>query len=97
MENEITEVTRRTIVDFLAISDLSWSGRLQDDDFLARLYDLTKLPHTITDIAMRRGISPSTPADMPKGIFAAGSNNLILSYNRVSEHSHEQTCCTNCG
>src|SRR6476660_710689 len=44
MENEITEVTRRAITDFLATSGISWCGRLQDDDFLARLYDLTKLP-----------------------------------------------------
>jgi len=44
MENEITEVTRRVIVDYLATSETSWCGRLSDDDFLARLYDLTKLP-----------------------------------------------------
>jgi hypothetical protein len=44
MENEITEVTRRAIVDYLAASEVSWCGRLSDDDFLARLYDLTKLP-----------------------------------------------------
>ncbi len=44
MTHEITEVTRRAIFDFLAMSETSWCGRLQDDDFLARLYDLTKLP-----------------------------------------------------
>src|ERR1043166_5419052 len=44
MENEITEVTRRGIVDYLATSEISWCGGLQDDDFLVRLYDLTKLP-----------------------------------------------------
>jgi AbiJ N-terminal domain 3 len=43
-DNEITEVTRRSIVDYLIASEASWCGRLGDDDFLARLYDLTKLP-----------------------------------------------------
>jgi hypothetical protein len=43
-DDEITEVTRRGIVDYLIASEIGWSGRLADDDFLARLYDLTKLP-----------------------------------------------------
>lgn len=42
--NEISEVTRRAIIDYLAMSKESWSGRLQEDEFLARLYDLTALP-----------------------------------------------------
>jgi hypothetical protein len=42
--NEISEVTRRAIIDHLTASEISWSGRLQDDEFLARLYDLTSLP-----------------------------------------------------
>jgi hypothetical protein len=46
MSNEISEVTRRGIVDFLTTSDFAWCGRLADDEFLARLYDLTKLPST---------------------------------------------------
>lgn len=45
-DNEISEVTRRAIVDYLSLSSLHWSGRLQEDDFLARLYDLTSLPST---------------------------------------------------
>jgi hypothetical protein len=43
MANEISEVTRMAIVDFLTVSEIAWSGRYTDDDFLARLYDLTKL------------------------------------------------------
>ncbi len=31
-------------MDYLSTSNTSWCGRLTDDDFLARLYDLTKLP-----------------------------------------------------
>ena len=41
-EPEITEVTRREIVDRLGPRD--WAGRLQEDDFLSRLYDLNALP-----------------------------------------------------
>jgi hypothetical protein len=46
MSNEISEVTRRAIADFLTTSDFAWCGRLADDEFLARLYDLTELPST---------------------------------------------------
>lgn len=40
----ITDVTRREIIDRLSAGNLSWSGRLQEDEFLARLYDLESLP-----------------------------------------------------
>jgi hypothetical protein len=43
---EISEVTRRAIFDFLATSKTDWAGRLPEDDFLARLYDLTSLRST---------------------------------------------------
>lgn len=52
--NEISEVTRRAIVDHLSVTNVSWSGRLQDDEFLSRLYDLSNLPsldHRYTDAA----------------------------------------------
>lgn len=45
-KNKITEVTRRAIIDFITMSNIDWSGRLQEDDFLSRLYDLTSLPST---------------------------------------------------
>ncbi|WP_051383478.1 hypothetical protein [Bradyrhizobium sp. WSM3983] len=41
---ELSEVTRRAVIDHFSIAKLSWAGRLQDDEFLARLYDLSKLP-----------------------------------------------------
>src|SRR5437867_94041 len=44
MSNTVSEVTKRNIIDYLAISKVDWSGRLGDDDFLARLYDLNTLP-----------------------------------------------------
>jgi hypothetical protein len=44
-EKTITEVTRREIVDALVTAtNGGWSGRLQEDDFLSRLYDLESLP-----------------------------------------------------
>ena len=44
--SEITEITRRAIADIFAIGNISWAGRFNDDEFLARLYDLTSLPST---------------------------------------------------
>ncbi|MBX9843743.1 MAG: hypothetical protein K2Z80_18245 [Xanthobacteraceae bacterium] len=41
---EISEVTRRAIIDHFGVANISWAGRLQDDEFLSRLYDLTKRP-----------------------------------------------------
>ncbi len=46
MPNDISEVTRRAIADFLTSSGTGWSGRLQEDDFLARLHDLTSMRST---------------------------------------------------
>lgn len=43
--NTISEVTRRSIIDYLSLSE-NWSGRFSDVEFLARLYDLNKLPST---------------------------------------------------
>jgi hypothetical protein len=44
MPVEITEVTRRAIADQIIVSQISWSGRLTDNDFLSRLYDLDRMP-----------------------------------------------------
>ncbi len=41
---EITEITRREIIDQLVAGNWDWAGRLQEDDFLSRLYDLNALP-----------------------------------------------------
>ena len=46
MANEVTEVTLRIIIDYLTASGINWAGRLQEDEFLARLYDLLELPST---------------------------------------------------
>lgn len=41
---EISEVTRRAVIDHFSVAKVSWAGRLQDDEFLARLYDVTEPP-----------------------------------------------------
>lgn len=43
-QRSITEVTRRAIFDHLAVSGVEWSGDLSEPSFLARLYDLARLP-----------------------------------------------------
>ena len=35
LANELSEVTRRAIVDFIVASEIDWAGRLGEDDFLA--------------------------------------------------------------
>lgn len=44
MEQSVTEATRRNIIDFMTSDGLRWAGRLREDEFLSRLYDLSKLP-----------------------------------------------------
>ncbi|HYV35244.1 MAG TPA: abortive infection family protein, partial [Gemmataceae bacterium] len=42
----VTEVTRRAIFDALIVEGIAWFGDMPDDDFLTRMFDLTKLPST---------------------------------------------------
>lgn len=42
----ISEVTRRDIIDTILVEQVSWSGRLEEPEFLSRLFDLQKLPST---------------------------------------------------
>lgn len=42
----VSEVTRRNILDALSLSPFDWSGRLDEQAFLWRIYDLDKLPST---------------------------------------------------
>lgn len=41
---EISEVTRRAIIDHFGTANVNWAGRLEDEAFLARIYDLPSLP-----------------------------------------------------
>ncbi|MBA2398207.1 MAG: abortive infection family protein [Bradyrhizobium sp.] len=42
----ISQITRRDIVDAIAVENLNWSGRLEEIEFLSRLYNLSTLPST---------------------------------------------------
>lgn len=44
MENSISSETRRNIFDHFEMEGINWSGRLNDIDFLSRLYDLKSMP-----------------------------------------------------
>lgn len=43
---KISEATRRDIFDSIVIENVPWNGRLEEPDFLARLFDLKRLPST---------------------------------------------------
>lgn len=43
---KISEATRRDIFDSIVIENVPWNGRLEEPDFLARLFDLKSLPST---------------------------------------------------
>jgi len=42
----ITEITRRDIIDTLKAERVKWWGRLDETDFLSRIFDLSNLPST---------------------------------------------------
>jgi hypothetical protein len=42
----ITQVTHRKIFDTITLSKVLWEGRLEEPDFLARIYDLDTMPST---------------------------------------------------
>jgi hypothetical protein len=44
----ISEATRRDIFDSILLEEVAWSGRLEEPEFLARLFDLKSLPSTDT-------------------------------------------------
>jgi AbiJ N-terminal domain 3/Abortive infection C-terminus len=46
--HQISSVTRRKIADSVALSKMPWAGRLEEPSFLARIYDLQKMPSTDT-------------------------------------------------
>ena len=44
MSSRISELTRRDIIDAIRAEGIKWNGRLEEPDFLARLFDLASLP-----------------------------------------------------
>jgi hypothetical protein len=59
-KNQITPQIRSDLIDWLDSESLHWSGLLDEDDFLARLYDLRALPSTDT----RRSQYPTAAEDI---------------------------------
>lgn len=61
----ITQITRHKIFDSIALAGISWSGRLEEPDFLGRIYDLATMKSTDTrfkdaasDIRQHRVLNP---------------------------------------
>lgn len=44
MTNKITQITRRNIFDCIQVEGFWWSGRLEETDFLSRMFDLERMP-----------------------------------------------------
>jgi hypothetical protein len=42
----ITKITRRDIADAIMVERVNWGGRLEEPEFLARIFDLNSLPST---------------------------------------------------
>ena len=43
---KITQITRRDIIDAITAEKISWHGRLEEAEFLSRLFNLSALPST---------------------------------------------------
>jgi len=43
---KISQLTRRDLLDSIAVEKVNWCGRLDETAFLSRLFDLQKLPST---------------------------------------------------
>jgi AbiJ N-terminal domain 3 len=41
-----SEITRRDIVDALSAKNINWNGRLEESEFLSRLFNIESLPST---------------------------------------------------
>jgi hypothetical protein len=43
---QISQITRRDLVDALMGEGVAWNGRLEESEFLSRIFDLDSLPST---------------------------------------------------
>ena len=66
MSNMISQITRRNIFDFIQVENFWWAGRLEEIDFLLRIYDLEKMesndsrfPNAVGDIWQHRINNPN--------------------------------------
>ena len=44
--NKITKITKQNIFDCILLERVDWSGHLEEDEFLSRIFDLSLLPST---------------------------------------------------
>jgi AbiJ-like protein len=42
----ITQITRRDLLDAMMAENVNWNGRLEEPEFLSRLFDLQSMPST---------------------------------------------------
>lgn len=82
MANKISKITRRNIFDFIQVEGLWWAGRLEEIDFLSRIFDLEKMesydsrfPNAAGDIWQHRINNPSDWED--NWIFSDSRFNLL--------------------
>lgn len=90
----ITQVTRRRIFDTITLSKVLWEGRLEEPDFLARIYDLALMPSTdsryksaVGDIRQHRINNPDDWifADSRFGV-QHGDDELVLQFLAETLH-----------
>jgi hypothetical protein len=65
MSNKISQITRRNIFDFIQVEGFWWAGRLEEADFLSRIFDLeaiessdSRYPNAAGDIWQHRVNNP---------------------------------------
>lgn len=66
MPNKITQITRRNIFDFIQVEGFWWAGRLEEIDFLSRIFDIesmeshdNRFPNAVGDIWQHRINNPN--------------------------------------
>jgi len=82
MSNKITQITRRNIFDFIQVEGFWWSGRLEESDFLSRIFDIENMqsgddrfPNAAGDIWQHRVNNPNDWDD--NWIFGDSRFNLL--------------------
>ena len=66
---DISQITRRDIVGAMMAEKVSWSGRLEAQESLARLFDLKSLPSNdrrFDDAACLDTVAPSANVRIPR-------------------------------
>jgi len=44
--NRISEISRQNIFDFIQVEEIFWSGKMDEIEFLSRIFDLSQMPST---------------------------------------------------